>query len=156
MLSLVAAGGPLALRVAAPRELAAGRTRPRGIVLLISLRPLRHTKRSPARMLATKLSAIPRIARAGLRPTGGTHARLASSATSSLLHTPLYNFHVKPEHKGKMTGFAGFDMPLSYDGPVGASVAGGPGESRGAVMFWGRKDRPPGNPQPQCRPGRRW
>ncbi|KAL8280725.1 hypothetical protein RQP46_006729 [Phenoliferia psychrophenolica] len=77
-------------------------------------------------MLTTKLASIPRLARAGLRPV---HARLASStatAADSLQHTPLYEFHVKPEHKAKMTGFAGFDMPLSYDGPVGANVAGGP------------------------------
>lgn len=77
-----------------------------------------------SRMLSSKLSSIPRLARVQL----SAHARMASTAAAGLSHTPLYEFHVKPEHKGKMTGFAGFDMPLSYDGPVGANIAGGPGE----------------------------
>lgn len=42
--------------------------------------------------------------------------------------TPLYDFHTLPEHGGKMVEFAGFEMPLSYNGKVGESVAGGPGE----------------------------
>lgn len=48
--------------------------------------------------------------------------------------TPLYDFHTRPEHGGKMVEFAGWDMPLSYDGKVGDNVAGGPGE----LMFCAR------------------
>lgn len=50
----------------------------------------------------------------------------------ALLKTPLHALHIDPAHKAKMTGFAGYDMPLSYSGPVvegdKGAVAGGPGE----------------------------
>ncbi|KAM0748525.1 glycine cleavage system T protein [Meredithblackwellia eburnea MCA 4105] len=51
---------------------------------------------------------------------------LSTSSSLANSRTPLYNLHVKPEYNGKMVEFAGFDMPLSYQGKVGDKVAGGP------------------------------
>lgn len=40
--------------------------------------------------------------------------------------TPLYDFHTRPDHAAKMVTFAGYDMPLVYEG-TGPAVAGGAG-----------------------------
>ena len=41
--------------------------------------------------------------------------------------TPLYAFHTEHDKLGKMVPFAGYDMPLNYEGK-GPKVAGGPGK----------------------------
>ncbi|GAA6033205.1 hypothetical protein JCM8097_002994 [Rhodosporidiobolus ruineniae] len=54
-------------------------------------------------------------------------SRAASSAASGALkRTALYDFHTDPKHGGRMVEFAGWSMPLSYDGTDKARVAGGP------------------------------
>ncbi|GAA5901031.1 hypothetical protein JCM6882_006006 [Rhodosporidiobolus microsporus] len=53
--------------------------------------------------------------------------RFASSTTSGAKpkRTALYDFHTDPRHGGKMVEFAGWEMPLVYEGSEKARVAGG-------------------------------
>ncbi|GAA5860899.1 hypothetical protein JCM1840_002000 [Sporobolomyces johnsonii] len=53
--------------------------------------------------------------------------RSASSASGGKLkRTALYDFHTDPRHGGKMVEFAGWEMPLLYEGRDTTRVAGGP------------------------------
>ncbi|GAA6021986.1 hypothetical protein JCM10207_002395 [Rhodosporidiobolus poonsookiae] len=52
----------------------------------------------------------------------------SSSTTSSgaaIKRTALYDFHTYPKHGGKMVEFAGWEMPLVYEGSDKSRVAGG-------------------------------
>ncbi|GAA5821731.1 hypothetical protein JCM11251_000994 [Rhodosporidiobolus azoricus] len=53
-------------------------------------------------------------------------ARLASTAASGQKpkRTALYNLHTDPRHGGKMVEFAGWEMPLVYEGSDESRVAG--------------------------------
>ncbi|KAK4046973.1 Aminomethyltransferase, mitochondrial [Microbotryomycetes sp. JL221] len=51
---------------------------------------------------------------------------VTSSLSFSNQRTALYDFHTNPKHGGKMVEFAGWDMPLNYNGTDETRVAGGP------------------------------
>ncbi|GAA5848526.1 hypothetical protein JCM3766R1_005676 [Sporobolomyces carnicolor] len=51
--------------------------------------------------------------------------RAASSTSAVAKRTALYDFHKDARHGGKMVQFAGWDMPLVYEGSDKGRVAGG-------------------------------
>ncbi|GAA5853634.1 hypothetical protein JCM8547_007392 [Rhodosporidiobolus lusitaniae] len=51
--------------------------------------------------------------------------RTASLPRLTTKRTALYDFHTREEHGGKMVEFAGWDMPLVYEGTSRDRVAGG-------------------------------
>lgn len=67
-----------------------------------------------------------RLAR--LRPgTAPAAVRTLATAVAPPKRTPLYELHA--EHFAKVVTFAGYDMPLLYNGSSSANVAGGAGPS---------------------------
>ncbi|BGP19227.1 hypothetical protein JCM10213_007038 [Rhodosporidiobolus nylandii] len=67
---------------------------------------------------------LARIARFSTSPSA--HAAAPQAAGVPLKRTALFDFHTRPEHGGKLVEFAGWEMPLRYEGSDKSRVAGGP------------------------------
>ncbi|GAA5972408.1 hypothetical protein JCM11641_001831 [Rhodosporidiobolus odoratus] len=55
-----------------------------------------------------------------------TRSASSTAASGPYKRTALYGFHTDPKHGGKMVEFAGWEMPLVYEGSDTSRVAGGP------------------------------
>ncbi|GAA5995997.1 glycine decarboxylase subunit T [Rhodotorula paludigena] len=67
---------------------------------------------------------LSRAAQRALRPSPSLPARRFASSLGPLKRTALYDFH--KQHGAKLVEFAGWEMPLLYEGKDTTRIAGGP------------------------------